>query len=651
MLARLYCGDIYRDATTPREAFTAHFQRPFSTAPAECQLVEMSLTPDMILVLGLVAFTMLMLVLEWIRADMVALLVVVTIGLTGLIPSERVFNGFAGNAVIAIIAIMIMGEGLDRAGVLNLTARFVMKMARGMESRLGLVINMVASLFSAIIPSQALAALMIPVSSRLSARTGVPLSRLLLPMAFCILTATNTTLIANSPLIVLNDLIASANANLPPGAHTIPRFGLFSVTPVGLTLAVIGVLYFYFFGRKLLPGHEDQRLKVTPGRTESYFAETYGIGGETAELTVTAESPLVGMSIGEVEQLHDAPLILAIKSGNDARMAPPADHVIWVGSVLGVLGPREQLNQFANNQLCRLSTRMRQLGELFNPTRAGISEVVIPPSSRFIKQKIGELRLRKRFGISVLAVTRGEQIFRDDLRSVSLRAGDTLALHSNWRDLSLAAEDKDLVVVTDIPKEEQRPGKIWQAVGFFVLAKCLALFTQLDLSVAMMTGAIGMLLTGVLNMDEAYKAINWKTIFVTACLIPLGWSMDSTGTAAWVAQVVLQHLGNASPYILQASLAILTLLFSQVMSNVGATVMMVPVAISVAVATGGNPSAYALIVAVSSSNTFLLSSGHPALMMVTGPGGYRGKDFLRVGIPLTLLVLVVTLVVINLMFR
>jgi di/tricarboxylate transporter len=613
--------------------------------------VGLTLTPDMMLVLGLVGFTMLMLVLEWIRADMVALLVVVTIGLTGLIPSERVFNGFAGNAVIAIIAIMIMGEGLDRAGVLNLTARFVMRMARGMESRLGLVINMVASLFSAIIPSQALAALMIPVSSRLSARTGVPLSRLLLPMAFCILTATNTTLIANSPLIVLNDLIASANANLLPGAHTIPKFGLFSVTPVGLTLAVVGVLYFYFFGRKLLPGHEDERLKVTPGRTESYFAETYGIGGETAELTVTAESPLVGMSIGEVEQLHDSPMILAIKSGNDARMAPPVDHVIWVGSVLGVLGPREQLTQFANNQLCRLSTRMRQLGELFNPTRAGISEVVIPPSSRFIKQTIGDLRLRKRFGISVLAVTRGDQVFRDDVRAVTLRAGDTMVLHSNWRDLSLASEDKDLVVVTDIPKEEQRPGKIWQAVGFFVLAKCLALFTQLDLSVAMMTGAIGMLLTGVLNMDEAYKAVNWKTIFVTACLIPLGWSMDSTGTAAWVAQEVLQHLGGHSHWLLQLALAILTLLFSQVMSNVGATVMMVPVAISVAVATGGNPSAYALIVAVSSSNTFLLSSGHPALMMVTGPGGYRSQDFLRVGLPLTFIVLVVTLLAINLMFH
>ncbi|MGN6322545.1 MAG: SLC13 family permease, partial [Dyella sp.] len=573
------------------------------------------------------------------------------IGLTGLIPSDRVFNGFAGNAVIAIIAIMIMGAGLDRAGVLGLTAQFVMRMARGKESRLGLVINSVTSLFSAVIPSQALAALMIPVTSRLSARTGVPISRLLLPMAFCILTATNTTLIANSPLIVLNDLIASANANLPPGAQTVPKFGLFSVTPVGLALAVAGVLFFYFYTNKLLPEREDERQKVTPGRTESYFAETYGIVGETAELTVTAESPLVGMSIGEVEQLHGAPLILAIKSGNEARMAPPADQVIWVGSVLGVLGPRDELNRFANNQLCRVSPRMRQLAELFNPTRAGISEAVIPPNSRFLKQSVGELRLRKRYGISVLAVTRGDQVYRDDLRAVSLRTGDTLVLHSSWKALQDVSEDKDLVVVTDIPREEQRPNKIWQAVGFFLLAKSLALFTNLDLSIAMMTGAVGMLLSGVLNMDEAYRAVNWKTIFVTACLIPLGWSMDSTGTAAWVAQEVLLHLGHASPWILQLSLALLTLTFSQVMSNVGATVMMVPVAISVAVATGGNPSAYALIVAVSSSNTFLLSSGHPALMMVTGPGDYSARDFLRAGVPLTFIVLLITLVVVNLMYR
>jgi di/tricarboxylate transporter len=163
----------------------------------------------------------------------------------------------------------------------------------------------------------------------------------------------------------------------------------------------------------------------------------------------------------------------------------------------------------------------------------------------------------------------------------------------------------------------------------------------------MMTGAIAMLLAGVLNMDEAFHGVNWKTIFVTACLLPLGWSMDATGTAAWLAQELLVFSHGSPQWVLELIMAVMTLLFSQVMSNVGATVMMVPIAISVAVATGGNPAAYALIVAVSSSNTFLISSGHPGLMMVAGPGGYRSTDYLRAGLPLTLLVLAVTLVTVN----
>lgn len=609
----------------------------------------LTLTTDMMLVLGLVAFTVLMLVLEWIRADVVALLVIVAIGITQLMPAEQLFEGFAGNAVISLIAIMIMGAGLDRTGVLSRTAGLILRLAGGVETRLGLLINAIVGGLSSIIQSQALSALFLPVVSRVSARTGVPLKRLLLPMACMILAGTNTTLISNSPLILLNDLIVSANRNLPPGAQTIETFSLFAITPVGVTLLLAGLAFFATVGPRLLPP-EDDKQKVTPGRTESYFAETYGIAGEVLELTVTAESPLVGMSIGEAEQLHGAPLILAIKNGNESRLAPPSDQMIWVGTVLGVLGAREQVNEFAQNQLCRMSTRLRALGDMFNPSRAGISEAVVPPSSRFVKQPIGELRLRKHYGISVLAVHRGDQVFREDLRRISLRAGDTLVLHSFWRDLAMAAEERDFVVVTDIPQEEQRPAKLWHAVGFFALALGLGLFSGIKLAVALMTGAVGMLLTGVLTMDEAYRAINWKTVFITACLIPLGWSMDSTGAAAWLAQEIMRYLGDMPQWTLQASVALLTLLFSQVMSNVGATVMMVPMAINIALASGGNPALYAMVVAISASNTFLIPSASPVLLIVAGPGGYRTKDFARVGIPLTLLLLTTMLVAVNLLF-
>ena len=181
----------------------------------------LTLTHDMLFVLGLLGFTVLMLVLEWIRADLVALLIVVVIGITRLIPVEQLFEGFAGNAVISLLAVMIMGAGLDRTGVLNKAASFILRLSGGVESRLSFLINAMAGAMSSVIQSQALAALFVPVTSRVSARTGVPLSRLLLPMAFCILAGTNTTMISNSPLILLNDLIISANRNLPPGAQTI----------------------------------------------------------------------------------------------------------------------------------------------------------------------------------------------------------------------------------------------------------------------------------------------------------------------------------------------------------------------------------------------------------------------------------------------
>src|SRR5690349_18496718 len=189
----------------------------------------LTLTTNMTLVFVLLAFTVLMLVLEWIRADVVALLVIVVIGITGLMPVEQLFDGFAGNAVISLIAVMIMGAGLDRTGVLNKAASLILRLSQGVESRLSVLINAMAGGLSAIMQSQALAALFLPVVSRVSARTGVPLARLLLPMAFCILCGTNITMISNSPLILLNDLIQSVNRNLPPGAQTVEPFSLFAI--------------------------------------------------------------------------------------------------------------------------------------------------------------------------------------------------------------------------------------------------------------------------------------------------------------------------------------------------------------------------------------------------------------------------------------
>lgn len=608
----------------------------------------LTLTPQMAIVLALIAFTVVMFALEWIRADIVALLVLVALGVANLVPTEQIFDGFAGNAVMAILATMILGAGLDRTGVLSKAASFILRLSRGMEQRLLLVLCALTGAMSAFMQNPALTALFLPVVSRISSRTGLPLSRLLLPMACCIILGGTTTMVGNSPQILLNDLISSVNRNLPPGADTIEPIGMFTVAPVGLVLLAFGLVYFALYWRRIEPRREE-RTGVTPSRTESYFAATYGIEGEVIELLVTADSPLVGQSIGELEARADTPLILAIRNGEEARLAPPADQMVWVGTVLGVLGPREPVASWAGAAGLRVLPGLRNFGDLFNPSRAGIAEAVVPPASRYVGQKVGDLRLRKRSNISVLAVNRGDRIFRDDIRQVQVRAGDTLVFHGFWKDLANAAEDHDFVVVTDYPKDEERPHRLWHALFFFALAIGLALFSDLKLPVALLVGAVGMLLTGVLSMDEAYKAIGWKTVFLMACLIPLGWATDATGAAAWVAQELLRAVGDVHPVVLQAALALLTSFFAQVMSNVGATVLMVPLAVNVALAANAGPTEFALVVALSASNNFV-SMSNPVMAIIAGPGGYRAADLWRAGGPLSLAYVLIVLVMVNLIF-
>ncbi len=611
----------------------------------------LTLTTDMKLVLGLVGFTMAMFLFERIRADVVALVVLVVLGLTGLIAPEEIFGGFSGNAVMSIIATTILGAGLDRTGALNRLASWLLRRSHGLEQRLLLMTTAIAGLNSSFMQNPSVMALYLPVASRLAGRTSLTLQRLLLPIAAAIVMGGALTMVGNSPLILLNDLLVSANNNLPSGMATIEPLRMFAPLPIGLALLTASLLYFRFRGDRLLREEEAQANDgVTPSRTDSYFSRTYGIEGDVFELTVTAESPLVGMTLGEAETMHDAPLLLALKTGNDTRLAPPAEMRIWVGSVLGVMGSRQQVADFAQNHFLRLSSRLKNLGDLFNPARAGISEAVVPPTSNVIGKSAAELRLRKERGMSLLAINRDNKVIREDVRNVKLRPGDMLVFHSIWTDLAQAAKSRDFVVVTDYPKGEQRPHKFKIAMVIFALTILLALSSKIPVALTLMTGVAGMLLTGVLRMDEAYASINWKTVFMMAGLIPLGWAMDSSGAAAWIAGHTIDKLPSGIPlWSLELALALLTTAFSLVISHVGATIVMVPVAVSLALAAGGNPTAFALIVALSASNN-LMTPSNPIISMITGPANYQPRVLWRVGGPLSLIYTMVIVAVVNLMF-
>jgi di/tricarboxylate transporter len=608
----------------------------------------LTLTGDMMMVLAVLAITIALFVFEVVRVDVVALSIMVLLGLLGLVPSDQLFNGFASNAVISIIAVMILGAGLDRTGVMTVVAAFILRIGGRTANRIIPLISGTVGGISSLMQNVGATALFLPVVSRISVRTEIPLSRLLMPMGFCAIMGGTITMVGSSPLILLNDLISASNASLPPGAETLGHFDLFDVAPVGLALLATGILYFLTIGKWLLPDHKIESSGA-PALTKTYFADTYGIEGDVYELLVTVDSPLVGMQVGDAEQLEGIPRLLAIRNTDEPRMAPPADEMIWVGTILGVMGTREVVGRFALDYHCRLQPRVRTFGGLFNPSRAGISEVVVPPGSKMIGQSIGEARLRKRYGISVLAVNRRGNIINEEVREQVLEAGDCLVSHSTWRDLSELQTERKFIVVTDIPKEEQRPHKVGQALAFFALSIGMIIFTDFRLSIALLAGALGMILTNVLTIDEAYNSVSWKTVFLVASLIPIGLAMELTGTAAWIAQQAMVLLGNMPDIAVQIVIAVLATVFSLVMSNVGATTILVPIAISIALTTGANPTMYALIVALSTSNAFILPT-HQVNALIIGPGGYRVADFVRVGSGMSVIFLIVMLTMVNLVF-
>lgn len=615
-----------------------------------------ALTPAMIWVLGFLALTVLLFVSDVIRVDVAAVLVMVLLGLTSvvpgipqLIPVQNLFDGFSSNAVISIIAVMIIGAGLDRTGLMARVASFILRVGGSTEKRVIPTVAGTVGTISSFMQNIGAAALFLPVISRISSRTGLPMSRLLMPMGFAAILGGTITMIGSSPLILLNDLILTSNATLPEDVEPMKTFRLFDVTPIGVVLLATGILYFVVAGRMVLPAVETTGAEAV-GILE-HLRDTYGVYGEVHEVSLNAESPLVGKTIEEAENLfgHRHPII-ALDSAGDVRIAPARDVVIPAGAVLALCGSRETVESSVSTFGMRRSRELKRFAETLDPGQAGIAEIVIPPGSQLVGKSLNDLRLRKTYGLSVLAVHRGEEVIHEDLRNQVLTPGDTLVVHNRWEDLALLLKDRNFAVVTgDFPQEERRPHKVPHALAFFALALGLILFTDIRLSLALMAGAIGMIVSGVLTVDQAYRSVGWQSVFLLASLIPLGLAVETTGTATWIAYSTVEILGDVPTWVLQGALAILATIFTLVMSNVGATVLLVPLAVHLALIAGADPAVFALTVALATSNSFFLPT-HQVNALIMGPGGYRVKDFMRAGGIMTVLFLVVMMVMLNVVF-
>jgi di/tricarboxylate transporter len=581
----------------------------------------------MMIVLGILGFTVFLFVSEVVRVDVAAIIVMVIVGVvsyfhTPLVEVNHLFDGFSSNAVMSIIAVMIIGAGLDKTGLMGTVAAHILRIGGQTEKRIIPLVSGTVAIISSFMQNVGAAALFLPVIGRISNRTGLPMSRLLMPMGFCAILGGTVTMIGSSPLILLNDLILTSNRSLPSGIEPMATFDLFDVTPVGLALVATGVLYFMYIGNRLLPAVKKKKSEGSSGGTTmSYLRETYGLSGDLFEVEVPAESPLVGKTVEQVEFGTDHKLLIVAMRGNRKQLVSPARDVeIVPNTVIAFIGGSDEIGEFAVRQRVKIRADLSTFADILAPAHAGVAEIVLPPSSKLIGKSMADIRMRKTFGISVLALHRGGETQRTKLGDIEFQAGDTLIVHTQWEDLARLQKDRNFV-----------------------------LFTDLRLSVALMVGAVGMIISGVLTMDEAYEAVSWKTVFLLASLIPLGLAVEGTGTARWIAQQTLELLDGMPIWGLQAAIGLLATVFTLVMSNVGATVLLVPLAVNIALGAGADPRIFALTVAICTSNSFLIPT-HQVNALIMGPAGYKVVDFMRAGGVMTVLFLVVAIGMLNLVF-
>jgi len=614
-------------------------------------------------VTAMLLLTIYLFAFEVVSVDLAAITIMVLLGLSsllapwmglaqGLVDTKHLFDGFSSNAVMSIIAVMIIGAGLDKTGIMSKVSGFILRVGGTGEARIIPIISSTVGIISSFMQNVGAAALFLPVVSRISARSGLPMSRLLMPMGFCAILGGTVTMVGSSPLILLNDLMLTSNKALPPEQH-MDAWSLFSVTPIGLALVATGILYFVLAGRYVLPGGARDNA-TSAGNTMQYFQDVYGLDYSLFEVVVPAESSLVNKNLDDVEKQERIRVIaalchdeLCIGPGSLAR-----DVGIEAGTVLGILASPYNLKAFVEHHGLRLRKDIETFTEALATTKSGIGEVVIPPGSSLVGKSARDVWLRKTYGIAMVALHRNGETLRegDGIRDLPLQAGDTLVVHTTWEALARLEQNRNFVVVTtEFPHEELRPKKVYWAGLFFGIALFMVLFTDIRLSVALLTGAVGMVLSGVLSIEEAYKAVSWKTVFLLASLIPLGLAVETTGTAKWIAEQTLLVVGDMPLWVIQAAVALLATFFTLVMSNVGATVLLVPLAVNIAIGAGANPAVFALTVAIATSNSFLIPT-HQVNALIMGPGGYRVVDFMRAGGIMTVLFLVVSLLMLNLVF-
>ena len=477
------------------------------------------------------------------------------------------------------------------------------------------------------------AALFLPAIQRISKSFEIPISRLLMPIGFSAILGGTITLVGSSPLILLNDLI------IP---FKLEPFSLFDVTPIGIALVISGILYFIFFGRFVLP----QGTKIIPEELPSFTSQI--TDNPMDEIGTAFELRTPGnftdyrdpVRVDDLRRHYLVNVVAIMEPSSIKVTSPSGDTIIRSGMDIAIFGKKRDVERMVKEEDMQLKENFEIFTSDIDSQLSGTVEAVVAPRSSFVGKTINRINLQEKYSVTPLAIYRHEEIYRSHIDELPLQVGDAIFIHGTWKRLKMLQEEGTLLFTTPVDIELMRPEKAAFAGLWLAIALVMILFFKIQLSICLMTGAVGMVITRVLSIDEAYLSVDWRTIFLLGGLIPLGIATEKTGTAAWIAQTVLSATGAVEPIVLMTIIAILSTVFTLVISNVGATVLLVPLVVNMAVAVNADPRMAALIVGLATSNSFLLPT-HQVNALYMGPGRYRSTDFMKAGGIMSILFIVV----------
>ena len=598
------------------------------------------MTLPIILVLAVIIAAILLFIFEFVRADVAGIMMMVLLPLLGLITPQEAISGLSSNAVVIIVAVIIFGAGLEKTGAMNSLAGILLKFSGRSETRVMLLISATAAFISSFMQNIVAAALFMPAAKRICRQTNVSASRILMPMGFSAIIGGCITLIGSSPLILLNDVMKI----ILPAAEP---FGLFAVTPIGLALIVAFLLYLVLFGRFILPaGHQAAGAN---GPMSATLQRTYHDIGNLFELYIPPSfaGPKTLMDL-EIRAYYFTTVIGVAPKGGTKNFAPDIDTELRAGDTIAVEGPPELVKKLAAAYNWEIKGYLSVFAEDLSPANAGIVEAVISPRSEMARNTLRSFAFRKKYGVNPLAVRRGNKTFVGGISDIILQTGDTLLLQGRWDKFHFLKEQLDLVFTEEVHGQILKTDKLKYAIGCMLLSLVLILAFDVQLAIALLTGALCMILTNVLSIDEAYESVDWMTVFLLGGIIPLGIAFEKTGAARFIAETLIGVSGPVSPLLLLAAFAILTSFFTLVVSNIITAILMIPLAMHMAVICGADPRLAALVVAIACSNNFILPT-HQVNALVLQPGGYRTMDYFKAGSGMTILFLLILLAAISLL--